>query len=190
MLRASCHLLWTSLLATTLCQAAGTASSAGPKTETEEVLVSAEGLKLAAMRQEIVRLEDQFYARYNELNSVRDFDIHCIEEARTGTRFIKRSCQPVYQERALEEEGQAGLKIQQRFREPGPLALDSGPPVPAMQTILRRLPEYKKNMEEVTRKHPELAKLLEQRGKLIERYNFALKKNWGLTPPPEEELLR
>lgn len=90
----------------------------------------------------------------------------------------------------MEEEGQAAFKIQQRFREKGPQLADSGPPVPAAQTILRRLPEYKKNMEDVTRQHPELARLLEQRDKLIKQYNSALKKNWGLTPPPEEDLLQ
>lgn len=188
MIRLLRTLLCSSLLATGIAQGAAVATSAARTTETDEVLVNGERMKLEAMRKEIVQLEDRFYDRYNELNTVDDFDIRCIEEAHTGTRFIKRSCRAVYQERAVEEEGQAAFKIQQRFREKGPQLADSGPPVPAAQTILRRLPEYKKNMEEVTRHHPELARLLEQRGKLIEQYNSELKKNWGLGPPPEEEL--
>jgi hypothetical protein len=182
-------LLCSSWLAACVAQAAAVATSAVKTTETEEVLVNGERMKLEAMRKEIVQLEDRFYDRYNELNTVDDFDIRCIEEARTGTRFIKRSCRPVYQERAVQEEGQAAFKIQQRFREKGPQLADSGPPVPATQTILRRLPEYKKNMEEVTRQDPELARLLERRGRLIEQYNSALKKNWGLAPPPDDDLI-
>lgn len=67
------------------------------------------------LRHQIVQLEDQFYDLYNELNTVDDFDIHCIEEARTGTRFIKRSCRAVYQEQALAEEAQGAFKVFQRM---------------------------------------------------------------------------
>jgi hypothetical protein len=190
MIRTRKILLWSLLLPAALAQAATPATPTTRSTETDEVVVNGERLKIDAMRKEIVQLEDRFYDLYNELNTADDFDIRCIEEARTGTRFIKRSCRPVYQERAVEEEGQAAFKIQQRFREKGPQLADGGPPVPAAQTILRRLPEYKKNMEDVTRQHPELARLLEQRDKLIKQYNSALKKNWGLTPPPEEDLLQ
>lgn len=182
-------LIWSSLLATGAVQAATVPPSAARGPETDEIVVNGERVKIEAMRKEIVQLEDQFYERYNELNTVDDFDIRCIEEARTGTRFIKRSCRPIYQERAVEEEGQAAFRIQQRFREKGPAVADSGPPIPATQTILRRLPEYQKNMETVTRQHPELARLLEQRARLIEQYNSALKKNWGLSPPQEEDVI-
>jgi hypothetical protein len=174
------------LLAATLCLPAAAAASPSPTSEMDEVTVSGERVKIEAMRKQIVQLEDNFYDRYNELNTNDDFDIHCIEEARTGTRFVKRSCRAVYQEQALAEEGQAAFKILQRFREKGPAVSDSGPPVPASVTIERRLPEYKRNMEEVSRKNPELSKLLEERAKLIEKYDAALKKNWGLNPPTED----
>jgi len=143
----------------------------------DEVTVNGERVKVEALRRQIVQLEDQFYDRYNELNPNDDFDVHCIEEARTGTRFIKRSCRALYQEQALAEEGQAAFKAFQRMHpQQGNTPLsDSGPPVSATLVIQRRLPEYKKNLEEVTRKHPELAGLLEERGKLIERYEAAQK---------------
>jgi hypothetical protein len=157
------------------CQAA---SPAEQRTALDEVTVNGERVKIETLRKQIVQLEDQFYDRYNELNTIDDFDVHCIEEARTGTRLIKRSCRAVYQERAIADEGQAAFKILQRLRDKPPIA-DSGPPVPASLVIGRRLPEYKKNIEEVTLRNPELAKLLEERGRLIERYNAALKKNWG-----------
>ena len=145
----------------------------------DEVTVNGERVKIEAMRKEIVQLEDRFYDRYNELNTIDDFDIHCIEEAKTGTRFIKRSCRAVYQERAFAEEGQAAFKVLQRFREKGPAVADGGPPVPASLTIERRLPEYKKNLEAVTRRDPELARLLEERGKLIEQVRCGAEEDAG-----------
>lgn len=169
-------LLLLALAAINVCQAAAPATGTQ---ELDEVTVNGDRVKIDALRKQIVQLEDRFYDRYNELNTVDDFDIHCIEEARTGTRMIKRTCRAVYQERAFAEEGQAAFKILQRFRENGPKIADSGPPVPATQVVLQRLPEYKKNLEEMTRRHPELARLLEERGRLIEKYNAALKKNWG-----------
>jgi len=162
------------------------AAPSAQKADLDEVTVSGERVKIEALRKQIVQLEDKFYDRYNELNTVEDFDIHCIEEARTGTRFIKRSCRAVYQEQAFADEGQAAFKILQRFREKGPQIADSGPPVPATVVIERRLPEYKKNLEEVVRSNPELSGLLAERGKLIEGYDAALKKNWGGVPPAEK----
>jgi hypothetical protein len=158
------------------------AAAPSPTADLDEVTVNGERVKIEAMRKQIVQLEDRFYDRYNELNTVDDFDIHCIEEAKTGTRFIKRSCRAVYQEAALAEEGQAAFRILQRFRGPGPAVADSGPPVPATVTIERRLPDYKKNLEEVARRDPELTRLLEERGKLIERYEAALKGTPAQTP--------
>jgi len=151
------------------------AAPASQNTDLDEVTVNGERVKIEAMRKQIVQLEDKFYDRYNELNTVDDFDVHCIEEARTGTRFIKRSCRAVYQERAFVEEGQAAFKVLQRAREKGPAVADGGPPVPATLIVQRRLPEYKKNLEEVTRRNPELARLLEERGELIEKYDAAMK---------------
>jgi len=170
------------LLMTFTCQAA---APAGAKTELDEVTVSGERVKIEALRREIVQLEDRFYDRYNELNTVEDFDIHCFEEARTGTRFIKRTCRAVYMERAFAEEGQAAFRILQRFREGGPAVADSGPPVSATLVVQRRLPEYKKNLEAVARKDAELTRLLEERGRLVEQYDAALKNIFGSSPPEE-----
>lgn len=166
------------LLCVAACAPGLAAAPADPALD--EVTVTGERVKIEALRREIVQLEDRFYDRYNVLNTIDDFDIHCIEEAKTGTRFIKRSCRAVYQERAFAEEGQAAFKVLQRFREKGPAVADGGPPVPASVTIERRLPEYKKNLEAVTRSDPELARLLEERARLIEKYDTALE---GTLPP-------
>jgi hypothetical protein len=174
------------LLTIAISQNAVAAAQPAPKAEADEVLVLGERVKLDEMRKEIVRLEDSFYERYNEMNTVDDFDIHCVKEARTGTRLIRRSCLPVYQERAMTEEGQGALKMMQRFREKGPTVIDGMPPVPAASTIVRRQLEYKNNVKEVARKDAQLKRLLEERGKLIERYEATRRRIFGDNPPAED----
>jgi hypothetical protein len=169
----TCRLLLLSALLSTSAPSCLGAAPADEPANLDEVTVNGERVKLDALREQIVQLEDQFYDRYNELNPIADFDVHCIEEARTGTRLIKRSCRAVYQEKALAEEGQAAFKVIQQMR--NTQRSESGPPVSATLVIQERLPEFQKNLEEVTRKHPELAGLLEKRGKLIEKYEAAQK---------------
>lgn len=170
------------LLAMALSQNVSAAETT-PRSETDEVVVRGERVKLDEMREEIIQLEDNFYARYNELNTVRDFDILCIAEAKTGTRFIKRSCRPVYQEKAVNEEGKAAFEVLQSFRSRG---MAGSPPVPAAGTIERRRLEFQKNMEEVARRNPQLGELLKQRGELIERYKAQQKKVFGSEDPPQD----
>ncbi|HXC59445.1 MAG TPA: hypothetical protein VN645_09010 [Steroidobacteraceae bacterium] len=177
----SFHKALPALLAVALLQNVSAAESAA-KHETDEVVVNGERVKLDAMRHEIIQLEDQFYSRYNELNTIRDFDIQCIEEARTGTRFIKRTCKPVYQEKAVNAEGKAAFEVLQSFRSRG---MAGSPPVPAAGEIERRRLDFQKNMEEVARRNPELSRLLQQRGELIERYKAQQKKIFGSDTPED-----
>lgn len=84
---------------------ASESSSEGEPTELDEVLIKgSRGLDL--LRLEMIRLEDEFHARYNELNSNDLYDIHCAEEARTGTRLRGRYCRANFEARAHEVEGQ------------------------------------------------------------------------------------
>jgi hypothetical protein len=73
--------------------------------ELEEVLVR--GTRLWQLREAIVEAEDRLYARYNELNKNRDFDIHCRREAPIGTRLKKRICQVRFFEDAQAEYARA-----------------------------------------------------------------------------------
>ena len=59
-----------------------------------EVMVEGHRKQQQQMRLELQRIETRFYARYNELNTDDEFDIHCADEALTGTAFRNRSCQP------------------------------------------------------------------------------------------------
>jgi hypothetical protein len=179
------------LLAALISQSVLTATPDARKSETDEVLVHGQRMKLDEMRKEIVQLEDRFYERYNELNTVRDFDVHCIVEARTGTRFDKRSCRAVYMEDALQEEGaqafQARQIVQDQLRRGSSQpVVSTGPPVPATVKIEARREEFRKNVAQVAGQDAELAQVLRQRAELIERYRAARRKMFGKHPPPDE----
>jgi hypothetical protein len=138
-----------------------------------------------------VRIEDRFYLRYNELNTNDDFDVHCVSEARTGTRLKKRSCRAVYEDRALQEEGQEAAFFRQRIHVPSKggvgggsnptqrEVVPGGPPVQAIVTTEIRRPEYRANVRDVVSRNPELQRLLQQRAEVGKRYETLQRKLFG-----------
>jgi len=68
------------------------AASAPPGANVEEVIVP--GRKPENLRVEIERLEVAVYDRFNALNSSDEFDIHCLEQAPTGSNIPLRTCAP------------------------------------------------------------------------------------------------
>lgn len=168
------------------------ASDAGPSSG--EVIVQG-SRTLDEMRRKMIELEDRFYQRYNELNTLRDFDIHCAQETRAGTKLKQRFCRAVYESKAYEAEGRELAQFMQRITPPDPspsaaMSADlpvviGAPPVSAIVAIEARRPEFRKNMVEVTTQNPELVRLLEQRAELAKRYDAARRKLFRLKPPPE-----
>lgn len=59
----------------------------------DEVIVTGKLDSLSGIRAAIKDSEDRFYARYNELNKNRDYDITCRTEAPTGSRVDRDNCQ-------------------------------------------------------------------------------------------------
>jgi hypothetical protein len=152
---------------------------------------------LDEIRQKMVKLEDRFYDRYNELNTIRDFDIHCGQEARVGTLLKRRYCRAVYESKAFEAEGREVAQFLQNIPPPNtnpaaagiprdPPVVIGAPPPPAFAAIEARRPEFRKNMLDVTSKNPELIKLLQERAELAKQYDAARRKLFGSKPPPEE----
>ena len=72
----------------------------------EEVIVP--GRRPENLRVEIERLETAVYQRWNSLNSTDEFDIHCVEQAPTGSNIPTRNCAPNFVIRA---ESRAASKI-------------------------------------------------------------------------------
>ena len=155
-----------------------------PEETLDEVVVEATRARLSQMRQEMVQLEDRFFERFNELNTIDDFDTYCDQEARIGTQMKRRYCRAVYETKALRTEGQEYIKHLPSFVDPTPTL--SAPPVPAIVVIEARRKDYQKNMLEVTSRNPELIQLARERYELGLRYEATRRKVFGKKPPPEE----
>jgi hypothetical protein len=136
-----------------------TDAEAGPDAPIAEVEITAERANLAEMRAEIVRLERQFYAGYNSVNTDRRYDvILCQSITLTGSHVERRFCAPA----ALTGRGMIVAPY-----------LSNPPAVIEIETPTN-LRAYQKNMVEVVSKHPELLQLIKQRNQLVERYRAAL----------------
>jgi hypothetical protein len=81
-------------------------SSSPPSAGIEELVVP--GRTPENMRVEIERLEVAVYDRFNALNSNDEFDIHCLEQAPTGSNIPLRTCAPNFVIRA---ESRAATKL-------------------------------------------------------------------------------
>jgi hypothetical protein len=148
----------------------------------DEVLVR--GTRLRELRAEIVAAEDRFYARYNELNKVDDFDIACAEDAHTGTRIPRRRCFTKVQQDA---KAQHGLEVLQMFqqqsgsgpadpsqsdaRSAGMTAVGRPPNTDPVAVWEARFDEYRDNMLYLMKMHPELRRMAREAEKAQRRYD-------------------
>src|SRR5690606_10624730 len=73
-------------------QAQEAASQQAESADVEELIVP--GRTPRSLRVEIERLEASVYERFNALNSDDEFDIHCFEQAPTGSNIPLRTCAP------------------------------------------------------------------------------------------------
>ena len=140
------------------------------------------------LRAKVVELEDSFYERFNELNTIDDFDTHCHSEARIGTKLKRRYCRAVFQDKAYRNEGREYTQFLQRTIDPvsgGPTNLILGPPPPAYVAIQERMDDYRENMRQVVRRHPELLELVRKRYEAERNYDAARRRIFGLAPAEE-----
>ena len=75
-------------------EAAAPAPALAPAADIDVVVVP--GRRPENLRIEIERLEVAVYDRFNALNSSDEFDIHCLEQAPTGSNIPLRTCAPNY----------------------------------------------------------------------------------------------
>jgi hypothetical protein len=157
-------------------------NTAAAAEELEQVIVRGGPKALAALRKEMIRLEDDFFDRYNELNTIKDFDVHCAAETSAGTKLRRRRCQANYMRDALEleAEGHADFIMKNPpnyLPEPPPL-IGSLPP-PAIMDIEIRRKEYQQNLIDVSKKNPELAQMLSKFSDLHNRYRDIQRSHGG-----------
>lgn len=131
----------------------------------DEVEIRGTRGRLREMREEIVRLEDQFYQRYNELNAVDEYDVHCNMEQPTGTLLKYRVCRPVFVENATAEEARAFL---------GGYTV-----VPANMVIGSKYPEFERQALSVINRDRDLRRLIRERDAVEARYENLRKIEFG-----------
>lgn len=145
------------------------AAAAGPEQPSAERLEELEearvkATKLWQLREQMVALEERFYALYNELNTDNDYDVHCKVEAPMGTRLKQRVCRIAYHEDALAAEAQGFVG---GYYVP-----------PANMVLLNRYPEYQKKALAVINSDARLRRLVREREQLEKRYEAERKRRF------------
>jgi hypothetical protein len=147
--------------------------AASPAEITEEVVVR--GTRLYELREAIVAAEDRFFARYNELNKVDDFDIECSVSAPTGSKLKQRGCLTKMQLKAQAAQGREFLQMVQDQA----AGLTGSPPVSDPTAVfLARYDDYKENMLYLLKMNPELRRLVHEREEAEKRYNEERKRRF------------
>ena len=101
-MRTLCLVALLGLCGSALAQEASSSRTAG----IEELVVP--GRTPENLRVEIERLEVAVYDRFNALNSNDEFDIHCLEQAPTGSNIPLRTCAPNF---VIRSESRAATKM-------------------------------------------------------------------------------
>lgn len=83
----------------------------GEAERTEEITVDEEITVVGQRSLRLLRLEVQIarervYGLFNSLNSNDEFDVHCSNAPRTGTRIPQRVCRPQYADNGTSDAGQ------------------------------------------------------------------------------------
>lgn len=134
--------------------------------EMDEIVVSGRLDKLSEVQKAIVAAEDRAYARYNELNKSRMYDITCIVEAPIGTRLKNRNCEAGYVSDGKTEAIQDLLQ-------------GHAANLRATADIINtHLGEMQRRMREIAESDPEMLHALIERSLLVERYNMLKKKKF------------
>jgi hypothetical protein len=127
----------------------------------------------------MVKVENDFFALYNQLNTDHQYDMVCRNETRTGTTFQTRVCQPRYLLTAKEDSAtarmQTAVSAEQSVGTANTRGPDVGNPVAggAQVTQLNKEEAFRKNMLDVLQKSPELRALGKERDELQARYDAA-----------------
>jgi hypothetical protein len=133
-----------------------------------EVEIRGTRARLREMRDEIVRLEDKFYQRYNELNADDQYDVHCNMEQPTGTLLKYRVCKPEFVETATSEEAKGFL---------GGYSV-----APANMVIMAKYPDFEKAALSVINKDRDLRRLIRERDAVEARYENLRRLEFGDEP--------
>jgi hypothetical protein len=136
----------------------------GPSEPMEEVEIIGQRA-LRELREEMIRVEDKFYKRYNELNTKDEYDVHCNMEKVTGTLISTRVCRPEFVSDATSEEAKGFL---------GGYTV-----APANMVIMAKYPEFEREALSVINKNRDLRVLIRERETLEARYENVRRQQFG-----------
>jgi hypothetical protein len=90
-------------------------AAAGPPESIDTITVRGQriGKLLGELRHRVEIAEEAVFARFNDINSTDDFDIHCGAESREGTRTRERNCQS---NSWKEQQGEIGTLVARAFQ--------------------------------------------------------------------------
>jgi hypothetical protein len=142
-------------------------NAAEPPGPMDSVTVKAHREELRVLSARMVKLEDQLYADYNQLNPHPQYNIVCTVDAPTDSHLRNRQCLPVFVHDARADEALDFLQ-QLGF-------LGGHPARPAGMVVVEKRDDFKKNYRQVINSHPELLKLDEEYGVLEKDYEALLK---------------
>ena len=149
-------------------------SNVGAVSSLEEVVIQGDRT-LSAARKAMVDAEDRFYARWNDLNDDRKFDIRCHNEIPSDhpSRIWHRVCQPAFLEDMVQVASAEFVQAMQGGTTAGrgQVMLPSSNPG---QVMLMRA-EMKKRTLAMLQKDPELMRALLERARLEQHFE-ALRK--------------
>jgi hypothetical protein len=119
----------------------------------------------------MVKLEDSFYTEYNRLNADHQWDVSCALEAPTNSHIKLRVCRLRFVDDAMATVLHGGGTVTSgRTMESGQYMPNREAPI---TIILRKWPEYEKNMLRQINGHPQLRRLVNEREAMGKRYEAA-----------------
>jgi hypothetical protein len=149
--------------------------------ELEEVIVH--GKQLDVLRKEMIKAEDEFFDRYNELVGKQEYEVHCTVEQPIGSRVPRRYCRTGYEQNALSQAGREAVMMMQNVlddlrRNVPPKQVVTTTSVSA-SSIAGKHAEFRKVMQEKVTHDETLLKALVNHARLMDRYNTVYREKFG-----------
>ncbi|MEO8308469.1 MAG: hypothetical protein ABI616_10585 [Pseudomonadota bacterium] len=133
------------------------------------------------LQAEMVKVESEYFALYNQLNTEHQYDMVCQKTRPTGSRFDTRVCQPRYlltaKEDAASQRMQSAVSGGQSAGSANNSGADVGHAVAGTAPVVQLSKEqaFRTNMLSVLNSSPELQALGDKRDALQARYEAATK---------------
>jgi len=123
--------------------------------------------KASTLRKEMAKVEKEYFALYNKLNTQRQFDMVCRMEAATGSNFARRVCQPRYLENAKQANAAERIDAANHAGTPPTGGAQVGATMLGATSVVDSQQEaFRQNMLDVLQRSPELRALGQKRDEL------------------------